>query len=140
MLIQGVGKHKVVPRLGKVGLDLDGLTAGRLCLVQLVLLTQGFAETFDFGFSINGHKYRFQFTEATVDETLRMMWASDDQDRIGKVRRVVSDFLKSHLAEGDPAIFMEDLKLVPFKSGRGEMDISTLFEIIQGAVKKKEIG
>lgn len=98
-------------------------------------------EMFDFGFTINGHKYRFQFPEATVDETLRLMWAtSEGEDAIAKVRRVVADFLTSHVADAEKTQLSADLALVPFKSGRGQLDITTLLSVIQGSVKKKVIG
>lgn len=98
-------------------------------------------ENFDFSLSISGHRYRFQYPEATVDEVLKMLWAAADQeDHISKVRRVVGDFLSAHVSEGDDKQLIEDLKLLPYKSTRGGLDVSTLFERMQTAIKKKEIG
>lgn len=96
-------------------------------------------ESYELKFSISGHSYRFSYGEATVDDMLKLMLAEDEgKDFVDKSRVTVEAFLCKNLVEGDAKQLAEDLKIVPYKSKRGELDIMGILEAINGRFKKKE--
>ena len=95
-------------------------------------------------FSIEGRPYEVRYSEARVDEVLQLMLQAQSQQEpkelIAARRQFVTEFLGKNLSIGDQAQFAEDLKLVPYSSMRGGLDIYALYAATQARVKKNDLG
>jgi hypothetical protein len=96
-------------------------------------------ETYKLCFTINGHKYEFEYGEATVDEVLRLMFEDTEaKDIMERQRNVVVEFLVKHAAgKVNEKQLREDLATVPYMSGREGLDISTIYQTIRSRHAKK---
>jgi hypothetical protein len=112
---------------------------------QIILDLPSFVpETYTLRLSIDGRPYVIRYGEARVDEVLEMMLDTAAEDKLDRQmhrrREIVEKLLCSNVVEGDPEQLRQDLKLVPYRSLRDELDIFTLYLKIQSRVKKKPIG
>ncbi len=97
-------------------------------------------ETYDWGFSVEGRKYRFKYEEITVDEMLRLLNQGDPGEHYADgARRSVTAFLQKVCVEGDPKQLAADLAKVPFRR-EGALCIEALYQRIQSRVKKNGRG
>lgn len=101
-------------------------------------------ETYTVRFSIDGYPYVIRYGEARVDEVLEMMLDTASEESIEKQmhkrREIVEKLFCNNVVEGDKEQLRQDLKLLPYRSLREEMDIFTLYLNIQSRVKKKPSG
>jgi len=95
-------------------------------------------ETYTLRVALNGHKYEFEYGEATVDEVLKLLLKGEEDNAVDKTRSVVVEFLTAHIKEGDSEQLGKDLKDVPYKSTRNGTDIMTLYAAIQQRFEGKK--
>jgi hypothetical protein len=91
-------------------------------------------------FSIDGHSYEVRYQEARVDEVLALLSEAASQkppkELADSRRRYVTELFSQNLTVGDKDQLAADLKLVPYSSLRGELDIYALYVHTQSRVKK----
>ncbi len=102
-------------------------------------------EEYTVRFSICGRSYEASYAEATVDEVLVLMAETQESELVGGARvvarrKVVETFLPKHLVAGEPDQLVSDLKLVPYSSQRGSLDIFTLYNQLTERYRKKDLG
>jgi len=95
-------------------------------------------------FSINGNPYEVRYQEARVDEVLALLAqaASEQPPRelAESRRKYVTELFRQNLVVGSPEQLGNDLKLVPYSSLRGELDIYAMWAATQSRVKKNDLG
>lgn len=98
-------------------------------------------EEYTVTFSINGHPYAVRYGEARVDEVLPLLADTlkeqSSAEQAASRRKYLTELFQKNLVTGDPVQLAEDLKLVPYVSQRGALDIYTLYTHVQLRVKKK---
>ncbi|MDB5344265.1 MAG: hypothetical protein JWP89_2642 [Schlesneria sp.] len=103
-------------------------------------------EKYEIRFSIEGRPYEVRYQEACVDEVLELLSQAEEGTKASKElaerrRRYVTDLFARNLTTGDPVQLESDLKLVPYVSFRGSLDIFSLYTLTQSRVKKNsELG
>lgn len=92
-------------------------------------------------FRICGRPYEVRYQEARVDEVLALLQDAEDvkplDQQVKSRRAYVTDLFCRNLVVGDQNQLAEDLKLVPYVSLRGGLDIFQMYQEAQGRVKKK---
>ena len=101
-------------------------------------------EEYSFAFAISGRRYAVNFSEASVDGVLKIIWKQQDStmDSIDLSRLIVSTFLPDHLTEGSAEQLREDLKTLPYinrKDPQG-LSIQKLDLTLQSRIKKNDRG